>query len=259
MSVVLYTSALGTFFFVLGMFHPSVAYYEKVNEKDFEEPLIFTAVYVLMLFFCYKTVANASRIERSDEVPLNTDHMFFCETCQQSIPVRAGHCRKCGCCCLRRDHHCPWLGVCICMDNHLYYVLLLICCLVFGILSARSCSQGAVDRKALVDWLLLSMPCTLGYYLSLVLLVQPVLLIPFHLYLMGSNRTTWELLRGQSISYLRGWTKSMSPFSRGLFGNIFDFLTMHFRHPTYSVPSTEEELEIWRNNNIFWSNDYYEC
>ena len=42
-----------------------------------------------------------------------------CSTCNIIIPksFRVVHCKKCGICIIRQDHHCPWTGKCIGKNN----------------------------------------------------------------------------------------------------------------------------------------------
>uniref|UniRef100_A0A0K0DE36 Palmitoyltransferase n=1 Tax=Angiostrongylus cantonensis TaxID=6313 RepID=A0A0K0DE36_ANGCA len=49
----------------------------------------------------------------------------------QITPLRAHHCKICGRCILRMDHHCPLLQVCIHHHNHKFFLLFLFwpCCL----------------------------------------------------------------------------------------------------------------------------------
>eukprot|EP00665_Eupelagonemidae_sp_cell47_P011567 gene11567-3871_t len=42
--------------------------------------------------------------------PEEMDFLPQCTICRTYKPERAHHCRKCGVCILRYDHHCPWLG-----------------------------------------------------------------------------------------------------------------------------------------------------
>ncbi|KAF8890744.1 DHHC palmitoyltransferase-domain-containing protein [Infundibulicybe gibba] len=37
-------------------------------------------------------------------------------------PFRAHHCRNCGTCVLKFDHHCPWIGQCVGARNHKFFV-----------------------------------------------------------------------------------------------------------------------------------------
>jgi len=50
----------------------------------------------------------------------------FCPTCQTHRPARAHHCRVCNRCILRYDHHCPWIGSCIGLHNHRYFLQYLV-------------------------------------------------------------------------------------------------------------------------------------
>ena len=48
----------------------------------------------------------------------------FCEaTCGKWKPMRVHHCRQCGICSLRMDHHCPWTVNCIGAKNHKSFYL----------------------------------------------------------------------------------------------------------------------------------------
>lgn len=43
-------------------------------------------------------------------------YLQYCTICEGYKAPRSHHCRKCGRCVMKMDHHCPWLnGVCICI------------------------------------------------------------------------------------------------------------------------------------------------
>jgi palmitoyltransferase len=42
----------------------------------------------------------------------------WCSKCEIIKPYRAHHCRACGTCVLKYDHHCPWIGQCCGARNH---------------------------------------------------------------------------------------------------------------------------------------------
>ncbi|MEE6473379.1 hypothetical protein FKM82_009987 [Ascaphus truei] len=50
----------------------------------------------------------------------------WCNICQLVRPPRSGHCRICGSCVRRMDHHCVWINSCIGAWNHRSFILLLV-------------------------------------------------------------------------------------------------------------------------------------
>ncbi|XP_040553851.1 palmitoyltransferase ZDHHC23 isoform X4 [Gallus gallus] len=51
--------------------------------------------------------------------------MDWCVKCQLVRPARAGHCRLCGRCVRRLDHHCVWINSCVGEQNHQAFILAL--------------------------------------------------------------------------------------------------------------------------------------
>nr|XP_009937808.1 PREDICTED: palmitoyltransferase ZDHHC23 [Opisthocomus hoazin] len=49
----------------------------------------------------------------------------WCARCQLIRPARAGHCRLCGRCVRRLDHHCVWINSCVGEQNHQAFILAL--------------------------------------------------------------------------------------------------------------------------------------
>ncbi|XP_010888339.3 palmitoyltransferase ZDHHC23 isoform X1 [Esox lucius] len=50
----------------------------------------------------------------------------WCSVCRVERPPRAGHCRICGVCILRLDHHCVWINSCVGQANHRSFLLTLL-------------------------------------------------------------------------------------------------------------------------------------
>lgn len=49
----------------------------------------------------------------SDSRKQETNSQTFCKKCNNPRPPRAHHCKICGKCVLKMDHHCPWIANCV--------------------------------------------------------------------------------------------------------------------------------------------------
>lgn len=45
-------------------------------------------------------------------------YLQYCNVCQGFKAPRAHHCRSCGHCVMKMDHHCPWINSCVGHENH---------------------------------------------------------------------------------------------------------------------------------------------
>lgn len=54
------------------------------------------------------------------------DDQNFCVLCMIRQPIRSKHCKRCGRCVAKHDHHCPWIHNCVGANNHRHFILYVI-------------------------------------------------------------------------------------------------------------------------------------
>lgn len=109
---------------------------------------------------------NTITIKRSNGRPR------WCSKCSAPKPDRCHHCRQCGRCVLKMDHHCPWLlDSCIGLRNYKAFVLFLLYTSLFCVLCIDTLVRAFLawwPRDAVVD---VELPLTWVALFMLALLV----------------------------------------------------------------------------------------
>ncbi|PYI26372.1 zf-DHHC-domain-containing protein [Aspergillus indologenus CBS 114.80] len=139
------------------------------------------------------------------------DEENFCVSCMVRKPLRSKHCKRCGRCVAKHDHHCPWIDNCVGANNLRHFVSYIVC-LEFGIilflrltfnyinvLPAPVNPQCNVINDALCDLVLRD---TFTLVLDIWVVIQLVwitMLCAVQLVQISRNQTTYENMRGHSI------------------------------------------------------------
>ncbi|XP_070544515.1 palmitoyltransferase ZDHHC6-like [Ptychodera flava] len=57
--------------------------------------------------------------------PEECKYLQYCKICKGYKAPRSHHCRKCGRCVMKMDHHCPWINTCCGHTNHTRFIYFL--------------------------------------------------------------------------------------------------------------------------------------
>eukprot|EP00298_Acanthocystis_sp_HF-20_P000595 c10823_g1_i1.p1 GENE.c10823_g1_i1~~c10823_g1_i1.p1 ORF type:complete len:288 (+),score=76.15 c10823_g1_i1:47-910(+) len=114
----------------------------------------------------------------------------FCTKCKFLKPDRTHHCRICGRCVLKMDHHCPWVNNCIGYFNYKYFFLLicysfasLTCVYIFSLEKAMKLGFDSINDNILLF---------IQLFISGVLAFFLFTFVIFHTGLIINNFTTIE-------------------------------------------------------------------
>lgn len=146
-----------------------------------------------------------------------------CGHCLLLQPMRARHCKTCSKCVRRFDHHCPWIENCVGEKNHKWFLLYLTVQLMVLVWGVHIAWSGIVSSHTWKLWLLQNILLLGALVITGVFSGVVTILLGCHLYLAGTNTTTWEFMSYHRISYLKHHDPDHNPFDRGSLCNLWDF------------------------------------
>lgn len=167
----------------------------------------------------------------------DTHNLQFCTVCNGFKAPRSHHCRKCGYCVKKMDHHCPWINCCVGHNNHGYFTLFLISA-VLGCFHASVvltiCMYHAINRVWYMHngtgrepMIYLTLTTLLLTLLAIGMAVGVVLAVGVLLYLqlrgIFRNQTTiedWIVEKAQGRREEQGLPEFVFPYNLGWKNNV---------------------------------------
>ena len=108
------------------------------------------------------------------------------------------------------------------------------------------------------NWLYKNFVLLFVNFLLIICMLVPVGLFVFHVYLMLTNQTSWEVNKRSKISYLKELPESVFPFSEGIVKNTIGFWCGNEKKE-WEISQENVRQQMRKPNNNIWNNDYYSC
>ena len=226
-------------------------------------------------------ISNSISLTSSE---LNTKQILMkkinCIKCNiNNLPLRSYHCKKCNRCIKKFDHHCSLINTCIGEDNHFNFVLFLFAqniTIILGIYGLSKSIQNFLnENKEFIDTLIILVIFIV--FLSL-LLLYCFFLFFFHVYLISTGQTTFEIFHKYKCPYLTVFknerkkilnekgievkkTFSYHPFDCGIIKNA-KLCILKLWDKKYRISWEDiffENLHSSKNNMNLCDNEYWSC
>ena len=181
----------------------------------------------------------------------------YCKHCEAWQGLRTKHCHDCGRCVKKFDHHCFWVGTCVGEKNHARFVWYLAAQTALIVWAFHVSNSGWKYMETFHELFEYNAgPVCMSITLFIFIMFVGSLL-GFHLYLIVTAQTTWEVSSRDKISYLRGVPNNVYAFSHGPVRDTKEFCCAP-PPPRYTLRSFEWMRE-WSRTETIWENKYYVC
>ncbi|KAK7123763.1 hypothetical protein R3I93_022011 [Phoxinus phoxinus] len=184
-------------------------------------------------------IANPEQTDESGTAQECVQRRNWCTVCKVVRPPRAGHCRICGVCILRLDHHCVWINSCVGQANHTSFLLTLVFFLLTSLYGISLVLRSVCPHQSVMTALLYcpdvykqysSARCfTCAWYCSIVtagllhLLILQLINVSFN---VTEREARLAAREKTGRSRLWGLVIDTGTYSRGFSSNWTEFLTM---------------------------------
>ncbi|EGF99808.1 uncharacterized protein MELLADRAFT_94100 [Melampsora larici-populina 98AG31] len=180
-------------------------------------------------------------------------------------PPRAHHCRICGVCWLKYDHHCPWINQCVGLHNERYFLLFLVYMTISNIwVTYWGWTSFLISTNFNSKWEFNSprLFVILTWVLNLVIGITVGIMMSWQLILIGKGESSVESSDNEYYSNLlkkRG-LKFKHPYDLGIKQNFIEFFNLRHQKwytvliPKIVLPSTNGWQWIKRDD---WNQSEY--
>jgi len=186
-----------------------------------------------------------------------------CEICKASIPFRGKHCRRCGQCVRKFDHHCFLIEGCVGEENHFRFIVYLFFQSITVGLSFINILDNISYQLSLNQEKYSKVPFAL-YINILILFVYALfvgILFFFHLYLISTSQVTYEIYYKNTIEHIKFFAsvkkdeRNHLPFDLGFADNIkstFFGKTIDWENIYFTNITSKRKKFNWCHNE-YWS------
>ncbi|KAJ8922061.1 hypothetical protein NQ315_008702 [Exocentrus adspersus] len=220
-------TALGIIKFITGMtIHCNNLLWPVHSTGGFINSAVFVALSGLTLYNFLSSMYHGPGYLHLGWKPNREEDCFYlqsCGVCQGFKAPRSHHCRKCGRCVMKMDHHCPWINNCVGWGNHAHFTLFLLFatlgCLHASVILGRSLYKSIhrmhyiTGNQPVIQFGLYGLiMCVLALGFAIGVVVAVGMLLYFQLRAIVRNRTAIE-----------DWILEKANFRRRDSGKMFVF------------------------------------